>query len=148
MNSELVRQLLDACHDAREIGKLLPELPPKMRPRHIRIIRYIHVLNEEKGVVRISDVAHAMKGTMPSITKLVNELCDLGVVIKTRSTKDKRAYTLELTDRGEAYYEKYLDRFHGWLNSQLEDVPEEDVKRAVSVIRKLKEILEKGSEEL
>ena len=143
MNYELVRQFSDACMDGKKIFELLPKLPPKMKPRHIRIIRCIHVIQEEKGIVRISDVAIAMKGTMPSITKLVNELCEMGAVVKTRNPKDKRVYTLQLTSWGEKCYDKYIRQFHTWLMKEMDDIPEEDIQGAVRAIGKVREILEK-----
>lgn len=143
MDSELLSQFLDACQDGKRIFGLLPKLPPKMKPRHIRIIRCIHMIHEEKGIVRISDVAKAMNGTMPSITKLVNELCEMKAVLKTRNPKDKRVYTLVLTDWGEKCYDKYICQFHFWLKKEMEDIPVEDIRGAVSAIGKVREILEK-----
>ena len=36
MNEELTRQFLNACHESRRICELLPDLPPRIKPRHIR----------------------------------------------------------------------------------------------------------------
>ena len=128
MNSELTRQFLDACHEARRICEILPDLPPKVKPRHIRIINCISTIHEKQGSVRVSDVAAAMNGTMPSITKLVNELCEMGAVKKRQSRNDKRVYTLKLTDLGNHYYDVYVKQFQGWLCDQMEDIPEEKCK--------------------
>lgn len=49
MNNDLTRQFLDACHEARRICEILPNLPERLKPRHIRIIRCIHIIYEEKG---------------------------------------------------------------------------------------------------
>ena len=100
MNSELTRQFLDACHEARRICEILPNLPERLKPRHIRIIWCIHIIYEEKGIVRVSDVASAMNGTMPSITKLVNELCDMGVVKKRQSRKKRKRRRRESAQHG------------------------------------------------
>ena len=147
MNSELTRQFLDACHEARRICEILPNLPERLKPRHIRIIRCIHIIYEEKGIVRVSDVASAMNGTMPSITKLVNELCEMKVLIKKQSRNDRRVYTLKLTAKGQRYYNLYVDRFHNWLTEEMQSIPDEDVETAVRTIEKVKKILEQGREE-
>ena len=44
MNNDLTRQFLDACHEARRICEILPNLPDRVKPRHIRIIRCIHII--------------------------------------------------------------------------------------------------------
>lgn len=144
MNNELTRQFLDACHEARRICEILPDLPPKVKPRHIRIINCISTIHEKQGSVRVSDVAAAMNGTMPSITKLVNELCEMGVVKKRQSRNDKRVYTLKLTDLGNHYYDVYVNQFQGWLCDQMEDIPEENVKAMVDTIHRVKDILMKA----
>ena len=144
MNNDLTRQFLDACHEARRICEILPNLPERLKPRHIRIIRCIHIIYEEKGIVRVSDVASAMNGTMPSTTKLVNELCDMGVVKKRQSRNDRRVYILKLTDLGNHYYDVYVNHFQGWLCEQMEDIPEEHVKNMVDTIHQVKEILLKA----
>lgn len=38
MDIELTRKFLDSCHEARRIVELLPNLPPRIKPRHVRII--------------------------------------------------------------------------------------------------------------
>ena len=134
MNSELTRQFLDACHEARRICEILPNLPERLKPRHIRIIRCIHIIYEEKGIVRVSDVASAMNGTMPSITKLVNELCAMKVVRKRQGRSDRRVFTLTLTDLGKHYYDVYVTGFQGWLCQEMQDIPEDDIKAMVAMV--------------
>ncbi|MGN0954504.1 MarR family winged helix-turn-helix transcriptional regulator [Dialister sp.] len=146
MNAELTRQFLDACHEARRICELLPNLPPHVKPRHIRIINCIYTLREQNRTVRVSDVAEAMNGTMPSITKLVNELCEMGAVKKRQSRNDKRVYTLKLTDLGNHYYELYVRKFQGWLCEQMEDMPEEQVQATVDTIHRVRGILQEARE--
>lgn len=147
MDIGLTRKFLDSCHEARRIVELLPNLPPRIKPRHVRIIQVVHDLYGKNKIVRVSDVAEAMKGTMPSITKLVNELCEMKVLIKKQSRNDRRVYTLKLTAKGQRYYNLYVDRFHNWLTEEMQSIPDEDVEAAVRTIEKVKKILEQGREE-
>lgn len=147
MDIELTREFLDSCHEARRICELLPTLPPRLKPRHIRIIQVVHDRCEGKEGVRISDVAAAMKGTMPSITKLVNELCEMKVLIKKQSNNDRRVYTLKLTAKGRRCYTLYVDHFHNWLTEEMQSIPDEDVKATVRTIAKVKAILQQGRED-
>lgn len=141
MDKDLIREFLLSCQEAKKICELLPPLPKKMKPRHIRVLDAVHTLHEKNGIVRVSDVASEMGGTLPSITKLVNELCEMKVLEKTRSAEDKRVYHLELTKLGEKYYDKYVTRFHDWLSDELDEISEDDLVAAMRAIMEVKRIL-------
>lgn len=151
MNEELTRQFLNACHESRRICELLPDLlpdlPPRIKPRHIRIIECIYRLHQKGETVRVSDVAEAMNSTMPSITKLVNELCAMKVVRKRQGRSDRRVFTLTLTDLGKNYYDVYVTGFQGWLCQEMQDIPEDDIKAMVAMVGKVKNILLKARAE-
>ena len=141
MDNKLIREFLLSCQEAKRICELLPPLPKHMKPRHIRVIDAVHHLHGKNGAVRFSDVAAEMGGTLPSITKLVNELCIMKFLVKTRSREDKRVYLLELTETGEACYDRYVTRFQGWLCREMDEISEEDVEAAVRTILEVKRIL-------
>ena len=141
MDKDLIREFLLSCQEAKKICELLPPLPKKMKPRHVRVLDAVHTLQEKNGIVRVSDVASEMGGTLPSITKLVNELCAMKILTKTRSAEDKRVYHLELTKLGDTYYDKYVTRFRDWLSDELDEISEDDLVAAIRTIMEVKRIL-------
>lgn len=139
MDIELTKQFLLACHTAKHICESMPELPPGLKPRHIRIIDTIHQLEHTQDVVRISDVSHLMNSTTPSITKLIRELVDLGYVEKIQQTSDRRVFAVQLTASGENIYQHFVYEFHHWLNDRLSDLSPNDMATTIRIIKRIAE---------
>ena len=81
-----VRSLLDVCWKAKTITELMPALPKGMKPRYVHVIDAVWHINEpngqDTGTARVGDVSAFLGVTTPSITKLVGEMADLGLVVK------------------------------------------------------------------
>lgn len=84
MTTIALKQLLDSCFTAKRVIETLPELPPGMKPRHIHVLEAVHALQEQNGACRVSDVSARLNVTLPSVTKLVQEL-------ENRNLLEKRA---------------------------------------------------------
>ena len=93
-----VRSLLDVCWKAKTITELMPALPKGMKPRYVHVIDAVWHINEpngqDTGTARVGDVSAFLGVTTPSITKLVGEMADLGLVVKHADAADRRAVTL------------------------------------------------------
>ena len=93
-----VRSLIDACWKAKTITELMPALPKGMKPRYVYVIDAVWHINEpngqDTGTARVGDVSAFLGVTTPSITKLVGELAELGLVVKHADSADRRAVTL------------------------------------------------------
>lgn len=132
-NPELTKQLIDSFHLAKKIPGMLPELPNHLTPRHIHILD--HVCQAEEPGIRISEIAKKMHSTMPSITKMVSELEEKGLVEKSRDPKDRRAYTVHAAPSGMEIYRIYVEEYYEHLAELLKEIPEEDIRTAVRVIQ-------------
>lgn len=88
-----------------------------------------------KGAVRISDVSRALRVTTPSVTKLVNELVDLGTVTKRALDEDRRATVLTLTPLGKKYVEKYVHQYHSRLAELLDEFDEGDCRTTIRTLK-------------
>ena len=80
----------------------MPALPKGMKPRYVHVIDAVWHINEpngqDTGTARVGDVSAFLGVTTPSITKLVGEMADLGLVVKHADAADRRAVTLTLTE--------------------------------------------------
>ena len=148
MDSEILKKLLDACHEAKKITELMPQLPQRMKPRHIHVIDLIHVLNQTKEYVKVSDISDELKITMPSITKLINELEEMKVITKTPIKNDKRIASLSLTPLGENYYNTYVFQYHGWLANLLSELNDDDILTTYHTISKALELMKANKMEV
>lgn len=138
MNPKTLKKLLDTCFTAKRIIETLPELPNGMRPRHIHVLDAIEEIYNQQGMCRVSDVNAKLNITMPSVTKLINELENYGLLEKLADSSDKRVTLLSLTDTGYTCVERYVHQFHSdWANA-LYDISDEQAEKAINIIEKLR----------
>ena len=119
----------------------MPALPKGMSPRHVRVIDIIYQRSQKAEGVKVSDVSKTLQVTKPSITKLINELEQLGVVQKNPGAGDKRIVWLQLTDLGLSYYNFYVQQYHDWLAVQLEGLEPEHLRITAQTIQQVSRIL-------
>ena len=137
MNRKSLKHLIDACFTAKRIVETLPELPTGMKPRHIHVLDAVWEIQNEQGVCRVSDVNSRLGITMPSVTKLVQELEQLKLLQKQPDPADKRATLLTLTEEGIACVKRQVLDFHTVWADALADVSDEQAQEATNVIEKL-----------
>ena len=100
MKTTDLEKLLDSCFTAKRIIETLPELPKGMKPRHVHVLHAIYELQDLTEGCRVSDVSKKLNITMPSITKLVQELDEKKLLKKFIRPGDKRVTLLKLTEEG------------------------------------------------
>lgn len=132
-----LKGLLDACFLAKRIVETLPELPQHMKPRHIHVLNVILETQQQRGVCRVSDVSGSLSITMPSVTRLVQELEQLGMLIKSPDAEDGRITLLSLTAEGAECVQRYVVLFQGMWAETLEEVTDEQAAEAVRIIEAL-----------
>lgn len=142
-----LKMLLDVCFTAKHIEETMPELPKGMKPRHIHVLAQVEEVCRKQGECRVSDVSTRMNITMPSITKLIQEMEAMGMLEKWGDKGDKRVSLLNLTDKGTAHVKKYVIDFHrNWVKN-LEDISDEQVQEVVEIIEKLHDSMPGRQEE-
>ena len=98
MTQEKLKQFLDACFDAKRLIEKLPDLPDGMKPRQVHVLDAVNEIQKKQGFCRVSDISSYMNTTLPSITKLVQELEERNLLVKQADEKDKRVINLTLTE--------------------------------------------------
>lgn len=137
MNTENLKLLLDSCFLAKRIVETLPELPHGMKPRHIHVLDAIGTIQDTQVSCRVSDVSTALNITMPSITKLIQELTALKLVEKYSDECDKRAALLRLTEQGQLCVKHHVTDFHRKWAEALNEIPDETAYEIAEVMEKL-----------
>ncbi len=141
MDTALVKRFLDSCYNAKRIIELMPKLPAGMSPRHIQVIGAVCELGSSGEAVRVSDVSEYFNVTRPSITKLINELEDMGAVNKSPDPGDRRVIHVSLTELGEQYYDFHIRKYHAWIAGLLSEIDEEHFRIAAEMNDRVYEIL-------
>lgn len=131
-----LKAFIDACMTARRIVETMPKLPKGLKPRHIHVIDIIQQANTDKGRAQVSDISRQLQVTMPSVTRLVNELEQLGVVAKRPDAEDGRGVLLSLTELGQSYYQTYVTEYYADLGRRLEPITPEALAQAAEIIQR------------
>lgn len=142
MDRQLSEEYIDACLSAKHTMRFLPEPPPEVQKRHIHIIKTVYNLSEELNAVRVSDIAETIGVTLPSITKNIATLEDLGYIKKESNLEDKRVVNIKLTEKGLALHQKVVYDFHQKNSQILKDIPEEDIRLTIKTIYRIYDLME------
>src|SRR5215212_3169781 len=94
----------------------------------------------------VSHIARNMGLTRQTVQRIANELEARGFVRFAPNPHHQRAKLVILTDLGRGTYEKARRRQRPWAASLATGMSHEDIGRAVSVMRKVRQKLEAGDE--
>lgn len=141
MIAKELEKLLDCCFVAKKIIETLPELPKGIKPRHIHVLHVIYKTLDKQEECCVSDISRTLDITLPSVTKLVQELQAKKLIEKYCKQGDKRTILLKLTGKGQAYVKKYVLEFHGEWADNLADISTDQVNQTIQVITRLKETM-------
>lgn len=144
MTEQKLKELLDICFIAKRITETMPDLPNGIKPRHIHVIDAIHELGQGGKEVRVSDISKRLGITMPSVTKLINELAAMNAVLKYETDGDKRSTLLQLTGKGLQYEKKYVMDYHAMWAANMAEISNEEVLTAIHVIKTLQQNMPEG----
>lgn len=142
MDRQLSEEYIDACLSAKQTLRFLPEPPPEVQKRHIYIIKTLYNLSKELTEVRVSDIAETIGVTLPSITKNIATLEDLGYIKKESNVSDKRVVNIQLTKKGLTLYQKVVCDFHKKNSGILKDIPEEEIRLTIKTIYRIHDLME------
>jgi DNA-binding MarR family transcriptional regulator len=137
INENLVDDIFNALEIAKKTQSLLPQLPPNIKPVHLRVLRAIYRIGDENGNACITDINKALQCLLPNTTKFINELHDLGLVEKSSLPSDMRVVLIRITELGEQYVEKYITKYHDRLREEFEQIGESDCSIMIHVINKI-----------
>lgn len=140
MKPQTVKEILHSCFLAKKMTELLPPLPQGIKPRHIHVIDAVLTQYRMHGASKVGDISRVLRITMPSVTKLVNELQAAGVLEKYCDASDRRAVFLRLTSKGFAYHRCYVEDFHRELAEAFAAI---DAQDCAVMARTLRAVYEK-----
>ena len=144
MELETMRLFLRTTLLAKRINDMLPPLPKGVTPRSLHILETIDKLSATGKKVRVSDVASALGITRPSITKVVQDLTELGYVEKNASKEDGRLVHVHLTAKGKELYANFITSKHTSIFDVVKDMDEEEAQIASKFIKDFFQRLKDG----
>ena len=93
------------------------------------------------GTCRVSDVSARLNVTLPSVTKLVQELENRNLLEKRADSQDGRVILLRLTPDGHTCFCRYVQDMHANWSAALSDISDKQAAEAVHILNRLLETM-------
>ena len=124
MTNKKIKEMLDACYQAKRIREMLPPLPEGVMPSYIQYLDAIQKLEKKDIRVKVSDISDVMNLPRPGVTRTVKEM-------------EKKGYL----SKGWKLFRKYDENYFGELSADLSDISEEDADCMIRTIEKFYQIM-------
>jgi MarR family transcriptional repressor of emrRAB len=102
-----------------------------------KLARLIMIYGSESGTMLPSELAEAAGEKSANITRLTNELCEKGLIVRASSAEDRRKVELSLTAAGLALINRFLPDICGLLERQGRDLSAAEQKQLEKLLKKM-----------
>ena len=136
MTKDKIKEVMDACYQAKRIRDMLPALPGGVTSSHIHYLDTLSKLEKTEGKVKVSDISENLGLPRPSVTKTVKDMEKLGFVEKETTETDGRFVYIKTTRTGRDLVDKYVDEYFGNLSEDLGGITDEDADKMIEVVEK------------
>ena len=141
MTNKKIKEMFDACYQAKRIREMLPPLPEGVMPSYIQYLDAIQKLEKKDIRVKVSDISDVMNLPRPGVTRTVKEMEKKGYLSKIASPDDGRVTYISITEEGWKLFCKYDEKYFGELSADLSDISEEDADCMIRTIAKFYQIM-------
>ena len=141
MTNKKIKEMLDACYQAKRIREMLPPLPQGVMPSYIQYLDVIQSLEKQDVHVKVSDISDELNIPRPGVTRTVKEMEKKGYLRKIASPDDGRVTYISITEEGWTLLRKYDKNYFGVLSVELNDISEEDADCMIRTIEKFYQIM-------
>lgn len=141
MTNKKIKEMFDACYQAKRIREMLPPLPEGVMPSYIQYLDAIQKLEKKDIHVKVSDISDVMNLPRPGVTRTVKEMEKKGYLSKIASPDDGRVTYISITEEGWKLFRKYDENYFGELSADLSDISEEDADCMIRTIAKFYQIM-------
>ena len=136
MTKDKIKEVMDACYQAKRIRDMLPALPGGVTSSHIHYLDTLSKLEKTEGKVKVSDISENLGLPRPSVTKTVKDMEKLGFVEKETTETHGRFVYIKTTRTGRDLVDKYVDEYFGNLSEDLGGITDEDADKMIEVVEK------------
>jgi DNA-binding MarR family transcriptional regulator len=109
-------------------------------------LHQFHLLMHIKmsGQVKISDLSDLMLVSMPTASRMINTVSEMGLVNKKKIRGDKRSTYLELTTEGDKVVDELRKRQLETIARILEKIPQDDLEVFLKVTERMADAMVSG----
>ncbi len=102
----------------------------------LRQLYYIELIDKNQGI-SVSELSKKLDVKKSTVSVAINQLIDLGIVIKIQSSSDKRFYSLQLTPKGNQIMEMHKQVHKNTINKISKILNPEEVENFVKIVNKI-----------
>lgn len=102
----------------------------------LRQLYYIELIDKNQGI-SVSELAKKLHVKKSTVSIAINQLIDLGIVIKIQSSSDKRFYSLQLTPKGNQIMEMHRQVHKNTIKKISKILNPEEVENFVKIVNKI-----------
>lgn len=141
MDIRTIKEMFDACYQAKRIRDMLPALPKGVTPSYIHFLDTIESLQQQGIHVKVSDISDALHIPRPGVTRTVKEMESKGYLCKHTSQTDGRVTYISITQAGKELSQVYNKQYFDRLVPLLQDISEEDARCTIQTIERFYRIM-------
>ena len=134
---------MDSLLVAKKAYEALPPLPPGIKPVYHRVLNLLYQSKEQEKEIRVSELSVALEMQLPNMTKLINEMSEVGLLQKVRSNQDKRAVFIQISEEGTDYFKNHVLVYRKQLQKEFEEFDEQDCYTMIQMIHKIQQKIHK-----
>ena len=136
MNQEL--ELVESMDKLSELIRKFQTqlLSGDLKEYTIRQLYYIELINKNEGI-SVSELSKALDVKKSTVSVAINQLIELGIVIKIQSNVDKRFYFLQLTSKGKDIMRMHKQVHKNTIKKILKILNPEEVDNFIKIIKKI-----------
>lgn len=144
IDAKLMDAVMDSLFVAKKAYEALPPLPPWIKPIYHRVLNLLYQYKEQEKEIRVSELSIALEMQLPNMTKLINEMTNAGLVQKVRSSQDKRAVFIQISEKGIDYFTNYVLVYRRRLQKEFEEFDEQDCYTMIKMINAIQKKIHKA----
>lgn len=100
-------------------------------------------LLKDEGTLHVAEIGKRLHIAKAQMTKLIDRLVDLKIVIRETDSCDRRIINISLSDYGKQIIKENRQRMINDIREAIANLSDDDIKNLSDSLRKIKEILSK-----
>ena len=119
------------------INRVLPQMEALFQDTELTFSQWTTLVALHSGISTAGDLAHNICHDAGSLTRLIDQMVERGLVSRQRSESDRRVVSLALTPRGSSLVEALAPRVMHFWNKLLSGFSHQEIDTLIALLTRL-----------